>query len=97
MNAILYTLNIIILSSLVALGLQWPPALFAFLVVGPLSILSVWGISNGGVSARTIFVTMAAVAISALAGLSYIWPAAWYGMLLVGPIVLLGLVDMLQS
>ncbi len=97
MNAILYTLNIIILSSLVALGLQWPPALFAFLVVGPLSILSVWGISNGGVSARTIFVTMAAVAISALAGLSYIWPAAWYGILLVGPIVLLGLVDMLQS
>jgi glutamate synthase domain-containing protein 2 len=97
MNAILITLNIIILSSLIALGRQWPPALFAFLVVGPLSILSVWGISKGGVSARTIFVTTAAVVISALAGVSYYWPSAWYGMLLVGPIVLLGLFDMLQT
>ena len=97
MNAILITLNIIILSSLVALGLYWPPALFAFLVVVPLAVLSLWGISNGGVSARTIFGTLAAVSISLLAGLSYIWPAAWFGMLLVGPIVLLGLFDMLQK
>ena len=35
MNAILITLNIIVLSSLGALAFMWPPALFAFLVVGP--------------------------------------------------------------
>ncbi len=97
MNAILVTLNIIIFSSLVALGIEWPPALFAFLVVGPLSLLSIRRIWSGGISARVIFATTAAVAISVIAGLSYIWPAAWYGMLLVGPIVLLGLFDMLQK
>ncbi|MEZ4282176.1 MAG: FMN-binding glutamate synthase family protein [Myxococcota bacterium] len=97
MNAILVTLNIILFSSLVALGLQWPPALFAFLVVGPLSLLSIRRLFSGGVSARVIFGTTAAVAITVIAGLSYVWPAAWYGMLLVGPIVLLGIVDMLQT
>jgi len=97
MKAILLTLNIILLSCLAALSVNWPPALFAFLVVGPLSVLSIWGISSGGVSARTIFGTTAGVVIAALAGVSYFWPAAWYGMLLVGPIVLLGLVDMLQT
>jgi len=97
MNAILLTLNIIIFSSLVALGLQWPPALFAFLVVGPLSLLSIRRLFSGGASARVIFGTTAAVAISVIAGLGYVWPGAWYGMLLVGPIVLLGIVDMLQT
>lgn len=97
MRAILITLNIIIISSLVALGFQWPPALFAFLVVLPLTLLSFWGMSSGGVSARTIFGTTAAVSVSVLAVVSYYWPTAWYGMLLVGPIILLGLVDMLQT
>jgi glutamate synthase domain-containing protein 2 len=97
MKPILITLNIIVLLSLAAVGREWPPALFAFLVVGPISILSIWGISKGGVSARTIFVTTATVAVSILAVVSYVWPAAWYGMLLVGPIVLLGIVDMLQT
>lgn len=97
MNAILITLNIILLSSLGALAVNWPPALFSFLVVGPLSLLSIWGISNGGISARTIFVTTAALAISGVVVSSYFFPAAYYGMLLVGPLVLLGLVDMLQT
>lgn len=97
MNAILVTLNIIVLSCVVALARYWPPALFALLLVGPLSLLSIRRIWSGGVSARVIFGTTAAVAISVIAGLSYVWPAAWYGMLLVGPIVLLGLVDMLQT
>ena len=97
MNAILITLNIIILSSLAALGVQWPPAFFAFLLIGPLALLSVWSISKGGVSARTIFGTTAAVMLGAIATASYFWPSAWYGMLLVGPIVLLGFADMLQT
>ena len=91
MNAILVTLNIIVLSCVVALARYWPPALFALLLVGPLSLLSIRRIWSGGVSARVIFGTTAAVAISVIAGLSYVWPAAWYGMLLVGPIVLLGI------
>ena len=76
MNAILITLNIIVLSCLVALGLRWPPALFAFLVVGPLSIISIWGISKGGLSARLIFVSTAAIAIAGVVLASYFWPAA---------------------
>lgn len=97
MNAILITLNIIVLSCLVALGLRWPPALFAFLVVGPLSIVSIWGIWNGGLSARLIFISTAAIAITGVVATSYVWPGAYYGFLIVGPIVLLGLADMLQT
>ena len=97
MNAILITLNVILLSSLAALGYQWPPALFAFLIVGPLSILSIWGASGGGVSARAIFVTTSAVAVAGIVVSSFFWQAAWYGGLLVGPIVLLGVVDLLQT
>jgi hypothetical protein len=97
MNAILITLNIILLSSLGALGYQWPPALFAFLIVGPLSVLSIWGVSNGGVSARVIFVTTAAAAIAAIAGASYFSHLALYGVLIVGPITILGMVDLLQA
>jgi hypothetical protein len=46
MKAILITLNIIVLSALAALAIEWPPALFAFLLVGPISIISIWGISR---------------------------------------------------
>jgi glutamate synthase domain-containing protein 2 len=97
MNATLITLNVILVSSLVALGYRWPPALFAFLIVGPLSILSLWSASSGRVSARSVFVTTAAIAVGGLAVGSYFWPSAWYGGLIVGPIILLGIGDMLQT
>ena len=97
MNAILITLNIILISSLGALAVNWPPALFAFLIVGPLSLLSIWGVSKGGISARTVFVSTAALAVGSIVGASYVWPKALYGFVVVGPIVLLGLVDMLQT
>jgi len=97
MNPILITLNIVLLAGLGALGYEWPPALFAFLIVGPLSVLSIWGASGGGVSARTIFVTTSAAAGVGIVASSYFWPAAWYGAVLVGPIILLGTVDMLQT
>ncbi|MBJ21315.1 MAG: FMN-binding glutamate synthase family protein [bacterium] len=96
MNAILITLNVIVLASLAALGSVWSPALFAYLIVGPFAVLSLWGVSKGDISARTIFVTTAVVAIGGLAVASFYRPAAMYGVILVGPIVLLGLVDMLQ-
>ncbi len=97
MNPILITLNFIVLTCLGALSLKWPPALFAFLVVGPLSIISIWGISTGRLSARLIFISTAAIAIACLVLASYFWPAAYYGFLIVGPIVLLGLFDFLQK
>ncbi|MFT5444289.1 MAG: glutamate synthase domain-containing protein 2 [Myxococcota bacterium] len=97
MNAILITLNIIVLSSLAALATQWPPALFAFLIVGPLSILSIWGISSNGVSARVIFVSTSALIIAGVAAASYVWPSAIYGYVIVAPIILLGTRDMLQT
>ncbi len=97
MKAILITLNVIVLASLGALGYEWPPALFAFLVVGPLSLLSLWSATNGELSARTIFVMTAAIGVGGVAVASYYWPAAWYGYLVVGPIVLLGIVDMVQT
>ena len=97
MSALLVTLNVILLSCLGSLALVWPPALFAFLFVGPLSILSFWGISKGDVSARTIFLSTAAAAVGGLAGASYYWPSASFGWLVVGPIVALGCVDMLQT
>jgi hypothetical protein len=71
MNAILITLNVIVLLCLAALGYEWPPALFAFLVVGPFSALSLWGISSGDVSARTIFVTTTVVAVGGIAMASF--------------------------
>jgi len=97
MNAILIVLNIIVLSILAVLGAKWPPALFAFVLVFPLALLSLWSITKRGVSARTIFGTTAVVMISAVAAVSYFWTDAWYGMLVVGPIVLLGIADMLQT
>ena len=97
MNPILITFNIILLAGLGALGYEWPPALFAFLIVGPLSVLSIWGASGGGVSARTIFVTTSAAAGVGIVASSYFTSAAWYGAVLVGPIILLGTVDMLQT
>ena len=97
MRAILLTLNLILLGSLVALGLQWPPALFSLLVIGPLSVLSIWSVSQGRLSARAIFVSTAAVALAGIAIASYFWEAAWYGAILVGPIVTLGIVDMIQT
>ncbi len=97
MGAILVTLNVSVLTALVLLGLQWPPANFAFLLVGPLSILSLWSISSGDVSARTIFVTTAAVSIGGVATLGYFWPIAWYGFFLIAPFVALGVSDLLQT
>ncbi len=97
MNAILVTLNVIVLASLAAIGHQWAPALYAFLIVGPFSVLSLWGISRGEVSARTIFVTTTVVVVGGLAVASFFQPAAAYGAILVGPIVMLGVTDMLQK
>jgi len=97
MNAILITLNVIVLATLAALAYEWRPALFAYLIVGPFSLLSLWGISKGGVSARTIFVTTTAVVGASLAVASFFYPVALYGAVLVGPIVLLGITDMLQT
>lgn len=97
MNPILITLNIILLASLAALGYEWPPALFAFLIIGPLSVLSIWGASGGGVSARTVFVTTSTATGVGIVASSFFWPAAWYGALIAGPIILLGTVDMLQT
>ena len=97
MNAILITLNVIVLLSLAAIGYQWPPALFAYLVVGPFALLSLWGVSKGEVSARTIFVTTAVVMLGGLAVAAFFRPNAVYGMIIVGPIVFLGCADMLQK
>jgi hypothetical protein len=97
MSAILITLNVVVLSSLGALAFIWPPALFAFLLVGPLSILSFWGISSSGLSARTIFVSTATFAIGGIFTASYFSPLANFGWVIVGPIILLGTVDMLQT
>lgn len=96
-RAILVTLNVILLAGLGALGYQWPPALFAFLIVGPLSILSLWGATRGHLSARTIFVTTGAVVSSGLAVAAYFEPRALYGTVIVAPILLLGTIDMLQK
>ncbi len=97
MKAILITLNVVVLSSLAVLSRYWHPALFAFLIVGPLSLLSLWSVSRSGISVRTIFVATAAVAIGGLVVAGYFMPAAWYGFALVGPIVVLGTIDMLQK
>lgn len=96
MGALLITLNVIVLSALAVLGWQWPPAFFAYLVVGPLSILSLWGVSSGDLSARTIFVTTAAVSIGSIAIAGYYWPLAWNGLMIVLPFTALGILDMLQ-
>jgi glutamate synthase domain-containing protein 2 len=97
MNAILITANVILLSVIAVVGSQWPPVLFAFLVVGPMCILSIWSTSSGGISARSIFVTTSVIAISGIALGSVFWPAAWFGAVLVGPIITLGVFDMLQT
>ncbi len=97
MKAILITGIIIVASCLAVLAWVWPPALFAFLIVGPLAVLSVWGISGGELSARDIFVWTAAVAISAIVVASYFWPVSLFGALLVGPIISLGVWDMAQT
>lgn len=97
MRAILVTLNVIVLSSLLALAQTWPPALFAFLAIGPLSALSLWSVSKGGVSVRAIFVTTACAVTTGLICGAYFEPAALYGFLFVGPLILLGTVDMLQT
>ncbi len=97
MNAILITLNIIVLAALGVLGYEWPPALFALVIVVPFSLLSLWGVSTGGLSARSIFVTTAALVIGGIAIASFWAPIALYGAVVAGPIVLLGVVDMLQT
>ena len=97
MQSILVTLNVIVIAGLIALAQIWPPALFAFLVVGPLSVLSIWSVSKGGVSARSIFVSSACVVIAGLVGASYLTPLAWYGFVVAGPIIMLGAIDMLQT
>ena len=97
MRSILVTLNVIVIAGLIALAQIWPPALFAFLVVGPLSVLSIWSVSKGGVSARSIFVSSACVVMAGLVGAIYLTPLAWYGFLVAGPIIMLGTIDMLQT
>ena len=97
MNAILITLNIIVLAALGVLSYEWPPALFALVIVVPFSLLSLWGVSTGGLSARSIFVTTAALVIGGIAIASFYAPIALYGAVVAGPIVLLGVVDMLQT
>lgn len=97
MTLFVITLNIIVLASLAALASVWPSALFAFLVVGPLSALSITTVTRGGMSARAIFVTTAVLAISGIVIAGYWWSAAYLGLLLVAPIVVLGLSDMIQT
>ena len=97
MNVILIAANVILFSIIAILGSQWPPVLFILLIVGPMSILSIWGSSKGSVSARAIFVTTSVIALGGIAISSLFWPAAWFGIVLVGPIILLGIADMLQA
>ena len=97
MNLILIFANVILLSIIGLMGSQWPPVLFAFLIVGPISILSVWSTSSGSISARSIFVTTAVIAVSGIALGGVFWPASWFGAILVGPIIALGVSDMLQT
>lgn len=97
MNATIVTLNVIVLSTLGALGYQWPPALFAFLIVGPISVLSIRRTTRGLVSARVIFVTTATIAVTGIVVASYFWPAAWFGALVVVPMIALGIADILQT
>ena len=97
MQSILVTLNVIVIAGLIVLAQIWPPALFAFLVVGPLSVLSIWSVSKGGVSARSSFVSSACAVIAGLVGASYLTPLAWYGFVIAGPIIMLGAIDMLQT
>jgi hypothetical protein len=97
LKPILYALNGIVLSGLAALAYRWPPAAFGFLLVGPLSLLSIWGTTRGGMSARTVFVTTAALTSAGIFGASYFTPLAFYGLLIVVPFIMLGLFDMLQT
>jgi glutamate synthase domain-containing protein 2 len=97
MPAVLITLNLTLLLTLAVIGYQWPPALFALLFVGPLSILSVSRAIRGHVSARAVFVATAVFACSGIAVAGYFRPGAWYGALLIAPIILLGIVDMVQT
>jgi glutamate synthase domain-containing protein 2 len=97
MSVILIAANVILLSIIGVVGSQWPPVLFAYLIVGPISILSVWSTSSGSISARAIFVTTAVIAVFGIALGSVFWPASWFGAILVCPIILLGVLDMLQT
>lgn len=97
MNVTTIALNAVLLLGLAALGLQWPPALFALLLVVPLSVLSVVRTSTAGVSARAIFFGSSAAAIVGITVASYFWVSAWYGFVLVGPIIALGIADVLQT
>ncbi|MDP6978481.1 MAG: FMN-binding glutamate synthase family protein [Myxococcota bacterium] len=97
MKAFLNTGILIVVSCLAVLTWVWPPALFAFLLVGPLAALSVWGLSGGELSARDIFVWTAVAAITSVVVVGYFWPVALLGMLLIGPIIFLGAWDMSQT
>jgi hypothetical protein len=57
MKPILITLTIIIFTAIGVLTNYWPPAGFAFVVIGTLAILGVRSLMTGGVSVRAIFVT----------------------------------------
>jgi glutamate synthase domain-containing protein 2 len=94
---ILLAANVVLVSIIAILGSQWPPALFILLIVGPMSILSIWSASNGSVSASSVFVTTSVVVIGGIVVGSLFWPAAWFGLVLVGPITLLGIADMTQK
>jgi len=97
MPALVITLNLTLLLSLAVLGYQWPPAFFALLFLGPLSILSLSRAIRGHISARAVFVATAVFACGGIAAVGYFRPSAWWGGLLVAPIILLGVVDMFQK
>ena len=97
MRAAFVAINLAVVLALAALATQWPPAGFAFLLVGPLMLLGTRSVFAGALSARALFVTTACVSSGALAGLAALWPQAAYGFAIVGPIVMLGCVDMLQK
>jgi len=97
MKFILIAVNAVLIAIIAIMGSQWPPALFILLLVGPVSILSIWSASNGSVSASAVFVTTCVMAIGGIVVGSLFWPAAWYGLVVVGPVTLLGIMDMFQT
>ena len=97
MKALVVAANVSALLGLGALSLYWPPAAFAFVLVGPLSLYGVRSLSDGGVSARAIFVTSACAATAGIAALTWVWPPALFAAVLAGPIVALGFFDMIQT
>ncbi len=96
MRAGLITFFLVLTAILAGITAQWPPAGFAFLLVGPLAMLGLRHLPLDELSARAVFVITASLAVTSVAGLAALWPPGAYGALVVAPIVGLGIVDMIQ-